>query len=148
MQIGLKNNNAIKIYVLYLWQSVKQYLNVSKYCLTDSILEKSRAHTSNLFGTYEGTLPAADCEGIKTILVINEDKTYTLKSEYIGREDATFETSGIYHIIGDSIMELVTPSSGEKTYYRMLNNRQVMLSDKEGTISQSLLAEHYILNKK
>lgn len=44
-------------------------------------------------------------------------------------------------------MELVTPSSGEKTYYRMLNNRQVMLSDKEGTISQSLLAEHYILNK-
>ena len=77
-----------------------------------------------------------------------QDKTYTLKSEYIGRKDATFETSGIYHIIGDSIMELVTPSSGEKTYYRMLNNRQVMLSDKEGTISQSLLAEHYILNKK
>lgn len=56
-----------------------------------------QAQTSNLFGTYEGTLPAADCEGIKTILVINEDKTYTLKSEYIGREDATFETSGIYH---------------------------------------------------
>ena len=55
---------------------------------------------------------------------------------------------GFSHIIGDSIMELVTPSSGEKTYYRMLNNRQVMLSDKEGTISQSLLAEHYILNKK
>lgn len=77
--------------------------------------ELKQAHTSNLFGTYEGTLPAADCEGIKTILVINEDKTYTLKSEYIGREDATFETSGIYHIIGDSIMELVTPSSGEKT---------------------------------
>ena len=112
------------------------------------IKTESQAHTSNLFGTQEGTLPAADCEGIKTILVINEDKTYTLKSEYIGREDATFETSGIYHIIGDSIMELVTPSSGEKTYYRMLNNRQVMLSDKEGTISQSLLAEHYILNKK
>ena len=98
------------------------------------IKTESQAHTSNLFGTYEGTLPAADCEGIKTILVINED--------------ATFETSGIYHIIGDSIMELDTPSSGEKTYYRMLNNRQVMLSDKEGTISQSLLAEHYILNKK
>lgn len=101
---------------------------------TAEIKTESQAHTSNLFGTYEGTLPAADCEGIKTILVINED--------------ATFETSGIYHIIGDSIMELVTPSSGEKTYYRMLNNRQVMLSDKEGTISQSLLAEHYILNKK
>ena len=112
------------------------------------IKTESQAQTSNLFGTYEGTLPAADCEGIKTMLVINEDKTYTLKSEYIGQKDATFETSGVYHMIGDSIIELVTPSSREKTYYRMLNNKQVMLSDKEGTINQGSLAEHYILNKK
>lgn len=109
------------------------------------IKTESQAQTSNLFGTYEGTLPAADCEGIKTMLVINEDKTYTLKSEYIGQKDATFETSGVYHMIGDSIIELVTPSSREKTYYRMLNNKQVMLSDKEGTINQGSLAEHYIL---
>ena len=112
------------------------------------IKTESQAHTSNLFGTYEGTLPAADCEGIKTMLVINEDKTYTLKSEYIGQKDATFETSGVYHMIGDSIIELVTPSSREKTYYRMLNNKQVMLSDKEGTINQGSLAEHYILDKR
>ena len=72
------------------------------------IKTESQAHTSNLFGTYEGTLPAADCEGIKTILVINEDKTYTLKSEYIGRKDATFETSGIYHIIGDRSYNLLS----------------------------------------
>ena len=112
------------------------------------IKTESQAHTSNLFGTYEGTLPAADCEGIKTMLVINEDKTYTLKSEYIGQKDATFETSGVYHMIGDSIIELITPSSGEKTYYRMLNNKQVMLSDKEETVNKGSLAEHYILNKK
>ena len=112
------------------------------------IKTESQAQTSNLFGTYEGTLPAADCEGIKTMLVINEDKTYTLKSEYIGQKDATFETSGVYHMIGDSIIELVTPSSREKTYYRMLNNKQLMLSDKEGTINQGSLAEHYILDKR
>ena len=112
------------------------------------IKTESQAQTSNLFGTYEGTLPAADCEGIKTMLVINEDKTYTLKSEYIGQKDATFETSGVYHMIGDSIIELVTPSSREKTYYRMLNNKQVMMSDKEGTINQGSLAEHYILDKR
>lgn len=87
------------------------------------IKTESQAQTSNLFGTYEGTLPAADCEGIKTMLIINEDKTYTLKSEYIGKKYATFEISGVYHMIGDSIIELVTPSSGEKTYYRMLNNK-------------------------
>lgn len=51
-------------------------------------------------------------------------------------------------MIGDSNSELITPSSGEKTYYRMLNNKQVMLSDKEGTVNKGSLAEHYILNKK
>lgn len=34
---------------------------------------ETQSQVSNLFGTYEGTLPAADCEGIKTMLVINED---------------------------------------------------------------------------
>lgn len=109
---------------------------------------ESKVKVSNLFGTYEGTLPAADCEGIKTVLVMNEDKTYTLRSEYIGEKDATFETCGVYRMVGDSIIELITPSSGEMTYYRMLNNEQVMLSDKEGTINQGSLAKHYILNKK
>ena len=112
------------------------------------IKTESQVQTSNLFGVYEGTLPAADCKGIKTMLVINEDKTYTLKSEYIGKKNATFETCGVYHMIGDSIIELITPSSGEKTYYRMLNNKQVMLSDKEETVNKGSLAEHYILNKK
>lgn len=112
------------------------------------IKTESQVQTSNLFGVYEGTLPAADCKGIKTMLVINEDKIYTLKSEYIGKKNATFETCGVYHMIGDSIIELITPSSGEKTYYRMLNNKQVMLSDKEETVNKGSLAEHYILNKK
>ena len=32
-------------------------------------------------GTYEGTLPAADCPGIKTVLTINADSTYQLKQD-------------------------------------------------------------------
>ena len=30
----------------------------------------------SFFGEYEGTLPAADCEGIKTTLNVNIDSTY------------------------------------------------------------------------
>ena len=79
------------------------------------------------FGEYEGTLPAADCEGIKTNLVINNDSTYTLKSEYIGIKDGTFETSGVYKMPNDSLLELITPSSGEKTYYRILGNEMFLI---------------------
>ena len=85
----------------------------------------------SFFGEYEGTLPAADCEGIKTTLTVNSDSTYTLKSEYIGIKDGTFETSGVYKMPNDSLLELITPSSGEKTYYRIIDNEKVMLSDEK-----------------
>ena len=103
---------------------------------------------NSFYGFYEGTLPAADCEGIKTSLTVNDDKTYSLKSEYIGVENGTFETNGVYNLIDDSLIELITPSSGEKTYYKILYNNQVMLSDSAGTINQGELAAYYILKKK
>ena len=96
-------------------------------------------------GTFEGTLPAASSEGIRTSLTVNADSTYSYKQEYIGEKDANFETSGVYHLIGKDLIELVTPSSGEKTYYKRVETGY-MLSDSLGTVNQGELAEHYILN--
>src|SRR5690554_6167330 len=42
-------------------------------------------------GTYKGTVPCASCEGIETELVLNEDKTYKLTTNYLGRNDALEE---------------------------------------------------------
>lgn len=109
--------------------------------------ETSEAQKNEIFGQYEGVLPAADCEGIKTSLVINDDRTYYLRSEYIGEEDAVFETNGVYNRPNDALIELVTPSSGEKTYYKVVANG-IMLSDSLGTETKSELAEHYTLKKK
>ena len=83
----------------------------------------------NFYGTYEGTLPCADCSG------------------YLGRKDGVFEESGIYNIVGENIIELVTPSSGEKTFYKILDG-SVALSDSLGTLNGSELAEHYILKRQ
>ena len=49
-------------------------------------------------GTYQGTLPAADCPGIKTVLTIAADSTYTLSSQYIDRQAQPVVTSGVYHL--------------------------------------------------
>ncbi len=113
----------------------------------EEIKMESPATPTMGYGTYTGTLPAADCEGIKTTLTINDDKTYKLISEYIGVKDGTFETSGVYNLINNTLIELVTPSSGEKTYYKVLDENKVMLSDKEGTVNEGSLAEHYILKR-
>ena len=93
----------------------------------------------NFYGTYEGILPAADCEGIRTALTL---------SEYIGEKDAIFESKGSYHFINGRLMELAQSSSNEKSYYKILDGSKVMLSDKEGTVNQGVLAEYYILKKK
>ena len=95
-------------------------------------------------GTFEGTLPAASSEGIRTSLTVNADSTYSYKQEYIGEKDANFETSGVYHSIGKDLIELVTPSSREKTYYKRVETGY-MLSDSLGTVNQGELAKHYIL---
>ena len=45
-------------------------------------------------------------------------------------------------------MELAQSSSNEKSYYKILDGSKVMLSDKEGTVNQGVLAEYYILKKE
>lgn len=107
-----------------------------------------RTKEAHITGVYEGILPAADCEGIKTTLTFRDDTTYTLQSKYIGEADATFETIGAYKVIGDTIIELITPYTKENTYYKILSDKKVMLSDKEGNINHGPLAEYYILIKK
>ena len=40
------------------------------------------------------------------------------------RENGIFEESGVYNMIGENIIELVTPSSGAKTYYKEFSTTQ------------------------
>ena len=52
-------------------------------------------------GTYEATVPCADCPGIKTSLTLNNDKTFSITEEYIDRKSKnedkgsfTWDTTG------------------------------------------------------
>lgn len=45
------------------------------YAENDS-LNSNDVILDSIAGTYEGTLPAADCPGIKTVLTLNADSTY------------------------------------------------------------------------
>ena len=103
--------------------------------------------TNSFCGTYEGTLPAADCAGIRTTLVLNEDTTYDLTSVYLTEEPQEFKTSGVYEREGEQLIILITPSSGEKTYYRILENA-VALVNAEGQMAEGEMAELYVLKKK
>ncbi len=51
--------------------------------VADSANENIAVDLAAVAGTYEGTLPAADCPGIKTVLTINADSTYQLQQDYM-----------------------------------------------------------------
>ncbi len=97
-------------------------------------------------GEYEGTIPCADCEGIKTNLIIHMDKTYSKKMEYLGKESAIFSEEGTFTWDDSgSIITLKLKDGVEK--YKVGEGRIWML-DQEGNAVTGNLADHYILTKQ
>ena len=99
-------------------------------------------------GTYEGTLPAADCPGIKTVLTINADSTYQLQQDYIDRKDGHNEASGVLQVLDGNVMMLVRPSSGEHSFYKVKDSKSIVMTDSLGNEPEGETAKLYVLTKK
>lgn len=106
-------------------------------------------HTSEMVldyhGVYEGTLPCADCEGIKTRLTLNDDNTFVIVSDYVGEENATFEDKGTYFIEDGEIL-ITQDEDGEQKYYKLQEGSLAQL-DADKKIIEGELASYYILTK-
>ena len=102
---------------------------------------------TSIAGTYEGTLPAADCPGIKTVLTIHADSTYQLTQDYLERKDGHDEASGIFKVLANNVVEIVRPSSGEATYYKVKDDQHVVMTDSLGNEPEGETAKLYVLTK-
>ena len=98
-------------------------------------------------GTYEGTLPCADCAGKATLLVLNDDQTYDLTYEYLDKAEDAVAENGVYTVVRDSLIELTAPSSNDRTFYRVVPEG-VALTDSSGVPVSGDLAAAYVLKKK
>ncbi len=103
------------------------------------------AETSlDYLGTYEGTLPAADCPGIRTTLTLNPDGSYNLHLKYIDR-DTEFDEWGRFTV--EANLLTLYPDEGEPTdSYRVEENRLRMLDAEKQPVTGAL-AENYVLQK-
>ena len=99
-------------------------------------------------GTYEGTLPAADCPGIKTVLTIKADSTYQLQQDYIDKKNGHDEASCVFKVLDGKVLMLVRPSSGEQTYYKVKDNNSIVMTDSLGVEPEGETAKLYVLKKK
>ncbi|MCI7307944.1 copper resistance protein NlpE [Alistipes senegalensis] len=103
------------------------------------------AETSlDYLGTYEGTLPAADCPGIQTALTLNPDGTYELHMKYIDR-DAEFDEKGVFSV-KENLLTLTQLDDGSEEYYKVEENRLRMLDAEKQPVTGAL-AENYVLQK-
>ena len=103
---------------------------------------------TSIAGTYEGTLPAADCPGIKTVLTIKADSTYQLEQDYIDRKNGHDEASGVFKVLSGKVLMLVRPSSGENTFYKIKDTNCVIMTDSVGNEPEGETAKLYVLKRK
>ena len=116
--------------------------------VADTTVAGENVDLTAVAGTYEGTLPAADCPGIKTVLTINADSTYELKQDYIERKDGHDEASGVLQVLNGNVLMLVRPSSGEHTFYKVKDSKSIVMTDSLGNEAEGEMAKLYVLTKK
>ena len=98
-------------------------------------------------GTYKGILPCADCEGIKTELELNSDKTYEIKETYLGKGDGKpFESKGSFQFDSKNSSIIELDKAGDSRKYFVAEGYLKAL-DLEGNEITGALADKYQLKK-
>ena len=100
-------------------------------------------------GTYQGNLPCADCEGIQTVLILNNDLTFLKKSKYLGKKDTIFEDKGSFS--WSKTGQIITLNNQNTEHYFVGENRIWKLDENGNKITgpdASGLAQQYIFNKQ
>ena len=95
-------------------------------------------------GTYEGTLPAADCPGIRTTLTLRPDGTYALHLKYIDR-DSEFDETGSYTVEGN-LLTLNHGKGEQPEYYNVEENRLRRLDAQKQAVT-GVLRDDFVLQK-
>lgn len=98
-------------------------------------------------GTYKGILPCADCHGLETELVINENSTFSLKTKYQGKGDKVYVQKGNFSWNKKGTTIILTEVRNAPNQYFVGENTLTQL-DIYGKKITGSLADEYILSKQ
>jgi len=90
-------------------------------------------------------LPCGDCDGIKTELAVNADKTYVLSSQYMGKETTPHVYKGTFYL-GEAKGVITLDAEGDHLKFKLQNGSLKKL-DKFGDEEQGAPAAQYMLKK-
>lgn len=95
-------------------------------------------------GSYSGTIPCADCPGIKTTIVLHNDGTFLYHAEYLERETSIQDTGKFMWQNHGSVIHLIGNDLNSK--YKVGENILFQL-DTEGKEIEGPMAKEYNLEK-
>ncbi|MEI8278531.1 MAG: copper resistance protein NlpE [Bacteroidota bacterium] len=99
----------------------------------------------NISGTYMGILPCADGEGMKTTIVLKEDKSYEVMEEYVGK-NVVNRSAGKPWSLNEGLLTLEN-SKQVKFKYKVEKN-SIRQLDIDSKVIIGTLADKYILKKQ
>ncbi|MCP2044612.1 META domain-containing protein [Pontibacter sp. HSC-36F09] len=96
-------------------------------------------------GTWIGTIPCADCPGIRYTLDINPDSSYRERMVYQGRSATPFVQSGTWGV-GNGRVQLNKQGTGNNQF--ALDGEALVMLDGDGNQIESPLADAYRLRRR
>lgn len=97
----------------------------------------------NLAGTYTGTLPCADCDGISFELTLNPDLSYVSRTSYLGKSEEPVVKEGTFSI-GEGWKIQLDQNTGDLQNFQPDGENLKVLS-LNGLENKGEWAEKYIL---
>ena len=104
----------------------------------------NRASLDSVARTYCGVLP----HNVETTLTLNADGTYLLTRTFKEKQNEREKLSGTFQILDGNVLMLVHPSSGDNIFYKVREDKSVVLLDSFGNEPKKEVRKNYILKKK
>ena len=108
-----------------------------------AVLE-NRVSLDSVAGTYSGVLPP----DVETTLTLNADGTYLLIRPFKEKQNDRKKLRGTFQVLDGNILMLVHPSSGDNIFYKVREDKSVVLLDSFGNEPKNEDRKNYTLRKK
>lgn len=137
VMISCKNNQT----------SDKEELNIENSTVSTEFKDEHTAENSlDWMGEYQGTLPCADCEGIQTTIILNQDGTFSSKERYLKDPIVEVENNGSFS--WDESGFIVTLQTDNFTQSYRVVERAIIYLNQDGNEISGELAPLYRLTQK
>ena len=104
----------------------------------------NRASLDSIDRTYNGVLPP----NVETTLTLNADGTYLLTRTFKEKQNEREKLRGVFQMLDGNVLMLVRPSSGDNIFYKVREDKSVVLLDSFSNEPKNEDRKNYTLRKK